>query len=155
MKSEEATEGALAAFSGIGAWLIPAWGCPVCLSAFAGTMSALGLGSLATEAVLAPLTVILLGVSLLALGFGARRTQRYGPILLGAVSAALLVGGKSWAEPTWLGYFAVAALLAASVWNVRVAASRRSSAVTPSDAAGFGEVTEGVEHGYETNRRGL
>ena len=128
MKTEEATGGALAAFSGIGAWLVPAWGCPLCLSAFAGTMSALGFGFVATEMVLTPLTVVLLGVALLSLGFGARRRRRYGPLLLGAVSAALLVGSKFWAEPTWLGYLGLAALLAASLWNVPAAARRRSSA---------------------------
>ena len=137
MRAEETIRGALAASSGIGAWLVPAWGCPVCLSAFAGTMSALGLGFIATEAVLTPLTLALLGVALVALGFGARRRRHYGPLLLGSVSTTLLVGSKFWSEPSWLGYLGLAALLGASVWNVRISIPHPSSAATQPDVSEF------------------
>ena len=151
MKTEEATGGALSALSGVGAWLVPAWGCPVCLSAFAGTMSSLGLGFVATEAILTPLTIVLLGGALLALGFGARRRQHYGPLLLGVVSAALLVGSKFQAEQSWLGYLGLAALLAASIWNARAAARRSAPAMTTPTIA-VTEPTEGERNGYEANR---
>ena len=75
--------GMLTAVSGIGAWIVPAWGCPACLSAFAGTMSALGLGFVASKAVLTPLTVAFLTIAVLALGFGARKRRVYGPLVLG------------------------------------------------------------------------
>ena len=120
----EARRGMLSALSGVGAWLVPAWGCPVCLSAFAGTMSALGLGFVATEAVLTPLTAVFLGVALLALGFGARRRRIYGPLILGTAAAGLLIGGKFWPDELWIGYVGLGALVSACVWNTRAAAPR-------------------------------
>ncbi len=152
MKAEETSRGAVAAVSGIGAWLIPAWGCPLCLAAFGGTMSALGLGFMATEAVLTPLTIALLGVALVALGVGARRRRHYGPLALGTVSAALLVGSKLSAEQAWLGYLGLAALLAASVWNTRFGARRPSSAATAPESTGLNELSGGRERGHETYR---
>ena len=103
---------------------MPAWGCPVCLSAFAGTMSALGLGFLATKAILTPLTGLLLGATLISIGFGARRRRVYGPLVLGAAAAGLLVGSKFWPGEALIGYVALAAILVACVWNTRTAAAR-------------------------------
>ena len=118
---------ALAAFSGATGWLVPAWGCPVCLSAFAGTMSALGLGFVATEAFLTPATVVCLGGALAALGFGARRRRRYGALLLGVFGAGLLAGSKIFPAQEWLGYGGLACVLVGSLWNARMAAGPRSS----------------------------
>ncbi len=125
---KETGRSALAAFSGAAGWLLPAWGCPVCLSAFAGTMSAFGLGFVATEAVLTPLTIVFLGTAMVALGFGARRRRRYEPLLLGVVGAGLLAGSKFWPEQVWLGYAGLACVLVGSLWNSRIAAGPRSRA---------------------------
>lgn len=113
--------GMLTAVSGIGAWIVPAWGCPACLSAFAGTMSALGLGFVASKAVLTPLTVAFLTIAVLALGFGARKRRVYGPLVLGTAAAGMLIGSKFWDYP-WIGYVGLSALFAACVWNARAAA---------------------------------
>ncbi len=115
----ESRRGMLTAISGVGAWIVPAWGCPVCLSAFAGTMSALGLGFVASKAVLTPLTGAFLAVALFALGFGARSRRTYGPLALGIAAAGVLVGSKFWPDTPWIGYVGLSALLAACVWNVR------------------------------------
>jgi hypothetical protein len=120
----ETGRGLVGTFSSVGAWLIPAWGCPVCLSAFAGTMSALGLGFVATRAVLTPLTAVFIGVALLALGFGARRRRRYGALILGAAGAGLLLVSKFLPAEAWLGYSGLVGLVGASLWNTRIAAAR-------------------------------
>ena len=132
---KEAGRSALAAFSGAAGWLIPAWGCPVCLSAFAGTMSALGLGFVATEAVLTPLTVVFLGGALAALGFSARRRRRYGPLLVGVVGAGLLAGSKFWPAQVWLGYGGLACVLVGSLWNSRIVTGPRLRASGPTPDA--------------------
>ncbi len=138
MKNENGRS-ALAAFSGAAGWLLPAWGCPVCLSAFAGTMSAFGLGFVATEAFLTPVTAVFLGGALAALGFGARRQRRYGPLLLGVFGAGLLAGSKFLPAQEWLGYGGLACVLVGSLWNARMAAGPRSS------AAGVGPGTTVLE----------
>ena len=125
----------LPALSGVGAWLLPAWGCPVCLSAFAATMSTLGLGFVATRAVLTPLTALLLGVALVAIGFRARRRRAFGPLGLAACAAGLLVVAKFLPDAPWIGYVGLAALLTASVWNSRTAAKLKPA---PSNAAPSG-----------------
>ncbi len=118
----------LAALSGAGGWLLPAWGCPLCLSAFAGTMSAFGLGFVATQAFLTPLTAVFLGGALAALGFSARRRRRYGPLLFGVIGAGLLAGSKFLPAQEWLGYGGLVCVLVGSLWNARIAARPRSSA---------------------------
>lgn len=130
---EERGGGLFSALSGVGAWLIPAWGCPVCLSAFAGTMSTLGLGFLATAAVLTPLTLLLLGAAVVALGLGARRTARYGALVLGVAGVGLLGGSKLWPGEIWLSYVGLASLLGASLWNTRTVAGGRTYAPPASE----------------------
>ena len=119
--NDETGRGVVAALSGVGAWLIPAWGCPVCLSAFAGTMSAFGFGFMASEDVLTPLTGVLLSGSLLALGFSAKRRRHYGAVALGVIAAGLIVGSKLFPAQPWLGYAGLAGLLGAAIWNMRIA----------------------------------
>jgi len=125
--------GAFAALSGTGAWLLPTWGCPVCLAAFAGTMSTLGLGFLANTAFLTPLTAILLGAAVFTLGYTARKRRRYGPLVIGTLGAALLVASKVSPGQPWLSYAGLVPLLGGSVWNVRFGASQSVCSTTGSD----------------------
>jgi peptidoglycan/LPS O-acetylase OafA/YrhL len=96
-------------------------------------MSTLGLGFLASEAVLTPLMAILLGAAVLTLGYTARRRRKYGPLLVGTLGAAILAASKFAPEQPWLGYAGLVPLLGASVWNVRLGASQDACPPTGSD----------------------
>ena len=130
---KETKRGVLGALSGTGVWLLPAWGCPVCLAAFAATMSAVGLGFLASEVVLTPLMAILLGVAVFSLAYSARKRRRYGPLLVGTLGAAILAASKFSPGQPWLSYAGLAPLLGASLWNVRIGASLNADPPTGFD----------------------
>lgn len=128
----------LALIPACAAAIVPNLGCPVCWPAYAGFLSALGLGFLVpllmqTRYLLALNLVSLLAV-MAALGFGARRRRGYGPLLAGLGGAGLVIVGKfvlgEW-DPMVLAGFAV--LVAALVWNSwprRIASPTCPSCVT-------------------------
>jgi mercuric ion transport protein len=66
---------------------------------------------------LLPLTVICLFLALAALAFRANRRRGYGPFILGAVAAALLMLGKFVLDSNVAVYGAIASLIVASLWN--------------------------------------
>ena len=68
-------------------------------------------------AYLLPLTVLALVLAVAALGFKARRRQGYGPFVVGVGAAFVLVVGKFVIDSNPAVYGAVAALVAASLWN--------------------------------------
>lgn len=125
---------------GIAAALLPNLTCPLCWPAYAGVLSALGLGFLGTTAYLVPLTAAFLVVAIGALARGARRHGKHGPLLVGLVGSAVVLVGKFvlGSSPTTVG--GVGMLIAASVWN---AWPRRAATVTcPACApAGTGSTT--------------
>ena len=126
----------LAAVPGIAAALLPALACPACWPAYAGALSALGLGALSSVRYLLPLNLVLLGVALAALGIGARRRRGYGPLLLGGAGTAGVLVAKFLLANDALVYSSAALLLAASVWNAwpRGAPRRHcASCTTPGD----------------------
>jgi mercuric ion transport protein len=85
---------AVAALPGIGVSLLPKLMCPVCWPAYAGILSALGLGFLISAKYLLSLTVLFLAMTSFALGFRASRRQGYGPLWVGLLAAALILTGK-------------------------------------------------------------
>ena len=78
---------------GIGVSVLPKLMCPMCWPAYAGVVSAFGLGFLISTKYLLPLTVAFLALTASALGFRASRRHGYGPLWLGLVAAALIVTG--------------------------------------------------------------
>jgi hypothetical protein len=68
----------LAVLPGIGVSLLPKMMCPICWPAYAGVVSALGLGFLISTKYLLPLTVAFLAITAAALGFRASRRHGYG-----------------------------------------------------------------------------
>ncbi len=118
----------LAALPGIGVSALPKLMCPACWPAYAGIVSALGLGFLISEKYLLPLTAGFLAVTAVALGFRASRRHGHGPLGLGVVAAAVILAGKFYFDVTQATYAGVGLLVAASLWN----SWPRRAAVAPS-----------------------
>ena len=102
---------------GIGVSLLPKLICPMCWPAYAGIVSALGLGFLISTKYLLPLTFIFLALTTAALGLRASQRRGYGPLLLGVIAAAMILAGKFYFEVTQPVYPGVGLLIAASIWN--------------------------------------
>ena len=98
--------------------LLPSVSCPACLAAYAGVVSALGLGFLFTERVLAPLIAGFLVVGIATIGWSSRTHGRRGPLLATLVgSAAVAAGRLIWRIPPAM-YGGMALLVVASLWNM-------------------------------------
>lgn len=110
-----ATLGALPA-AAIGSF--PAAFCPACYPALAGLLSAMGLGALTTDAVLRPLTIVLLAVAVASLAHRAWRSKRYLPVAVGGLGALGMYAGLYWVASAPLKWAGIAALIAASIWNL-------------------------------------
>jgi hypothetical protein len=107
----------LAVLPGISVSLLPKLACPMCWPAYAGLVSALGLGFLISPKYLLPLTVAFLAIAEAALVFRASRRHGYGPFWLGLVAAAVILTGKFYFDAAPAVYAGVGLLIAASVWN--------------------------------------
>ncbi|HHQ47613.1 MAG TPA: MerC domain-containing protein [Acidobacteria bacterium] len=107
----------LAAAPGIGASLLPIGVCPACWPAYAGLLSALGLGFLLRKTWLLPLTIVALGVAVGALAWRSRARRGLGPALLGLSASAAIVIGKFVLPSTVLSSTGIVVLVAASIWN--------------------------------------
>lgn len=116
---------------GIAASLLPKVVCPACWPAYAGVLSALGLGfiPLSTKYLL-PLTAGFLIVAVAALGFRARQRRGYTPMLLGVLASAAALYGKFSLESNSVMYAGLAALIAVSVWNTWPQ-NKRSCCIAP------------------------
>lgn len=138
------------ALPGIGVSLLPKLMCPACWPAYAGIVSALGLGFLISAKYLLPLTVAFLAVTSFALGFRASRRHGYGPLGLGLLAAAVILTGKFYFEAEPATYAGVGLLVAASIWN----SGPRRAAALPSCCvpAGVGFTSRNLEgeHNHET-----
>ena len=98
--------------------LLPSATCPVCLGAYAGVISAIGLGFVINERVLVPLIALFLGINIVSVAWSTRSHRRREP-LLGTLlgSAAVVVGRLIW-HVHLLVYSGVALLLVASLFNL-------------------------------------
>lgn len=91
--------------------------CPACWPAYAGLLSAVGLGFLISTKYLLVLTIAFLLITSFALGFRASRRRGYGPFYLGLLAAAVILSGKFYFDAEAATYAGVGLLVAASVWN--------------------------------------
>ena len=111
---------------GIGVALMPKLICPLCWPAYAGLLSAVGLGFLINSRNLMIVTALFLIVAVTALAFRARQRRGYGPAIAGLAASIVIVVGKFYLESPAAIYAALGVLIAASVWNswpVRLTAS--------------------------------
>ncbi len=98
--------------------LLPSATCPACLAAYAGLVSALGLGFLFNERVLAPLIGIFLSIGIVSVAWSTRTHRRLGPLVVTAVGSGVVVAGRLlWNVPIAL-YTGVGLLVGASLWNL-------------------------------------
>ncbi len=98
--------------------LLPSATCPACIAAYAGVLSAVGLGFLFDERVLAPLIVAFLAVGLASVAWSTRSHRRPGPLVASLLGSTAVVAGRLvWSAPALL-YGGVALLIGASLWNL-------------------------------------
>ena len=126
--------------------LLPSFTCPVCLAAYAGVLSTLGLGFVLTESVLAPLIVVFLVVGIASVARTTRSHRRAGPLsMIVAGSGAVVAGRLVWNAPVVM-YVGIALVVAASLWNLWLKRPVRRSVVQPRpDAIPISKSIEG-EH---------
>ena len=106
-----------AVLPGIGVALMPKLICPLCWPAYAGLLSAVGLGFLINSRNLLILTAVFLIAAVTALAFRARQRHGYGPAIAGLTASTVILFGKFYLDSPTLMYAALGVLIAASVWN--------------------------------------
>ncbi len=106
--------------------LLPSFSCPVCVAAYAGLLSALGLGFLLTDRVQRPLIVAFLIVSVASVGWAGRQYQSVGPSILVLLGSAAIIAGRLVWSVTPALYVGVVCLVAGTVWNMILKRPRRN-----------------------------
>ncbi len=107
----------LATLPGIAFAFLPKLACPACWPAYAGVLSAIGLGFLVDTKYLLPLTAVFLVLAVGALAFRARARRGYGPFITGIVAAIIVLVGKFYFESDAALYGGIGLLVLASLWN--------------------------------------
>ena len=106
-----------AVIPGIGVSLMPKLICPLCWPAYAGLLSAAGLGFLINARNLLVVTALFLVVAVAALAFRAWQRRGYGPTIVGLAASVGILAGKFYLESAAAMYAALSLLVAASIWN--------------------------------------
>lgn len=108
---------ALTAIPAAAIGIVPATFCPACSPALAALLGAIGLGAFA-ERILAPMTVFLLLIALAGFAYQGRRSGDYRPLAAGALGALAMYAGQFLLQSAAVKGLGIAALVAASIWNV-------------------------------------
>jgi hypothetical protein len=98
--------------------LVPSATCPACLTAYAGVLSAVGLGFLLNERVLAPLIVVFLIIGVVSVAWSTRSHRRAGPLVGTLLGSAAVIMGRVAGHDHILLYSGVVVLIGASLWNL-------------------------------------
>ena len=110
--------GSLSVLPAIGSALLPALACPACWPAYAGLLSALGLGFVDYTPFLLPVTTAFLVIAVLTLAYRAKTRHGYTPFFVGLGAAILLIASKFFLLSEIGTYMGVALLVSASIWNI-------------------------------------
>ncbi len=117
----------LTTLPGVGAALLPVGGCPACWPVYSAALASLGLTFLLDPAYLLWITLAFLCAALLVLTFRAKAKKIYGPLVLGAASAALILLFKFVWMIAPIFYAGLFGLAGASLWDAWVARKNRVS----------------------------
>jgi hypothetical protein len=99
----------------------------MCIAAYTGVLSALGLGFLFNERVLAPLIAAFLLVGVGSIAWSARSHGRRAPLVVAVAGAGAVVAGRLlWTLPSVL-YVGIALLVVGSLWNLWLKRPQRSA----------------------------
>lgn len=101
----------------LGIALLPKLVCPACWPAYAAAVTAMGLTFLLETRYLLPITVIALGLAVLALAWRSSRRHGPGPAALALAGSAAIVAGKFGLDNSVVLTAGTAAFAAAFVWN--------------------------------------
>ena len=107
----------LAILPGICVAMLPKLACPACWPAYAGLLSAVGLGFLISSRNLFWLTLAFLVLTVGSLAQQARRRRGFGPFVGGCLAAGLILAGKFILESNVQMYAGLVLLVGASEWN--------------------------------------
>ena len=97
--------------------VLPSVACPACWPAYAGLLSSLGIGVFLNGPYFLMVVSVLLGVTVLSLGYRCRSRRGFGPLVLGTVAAVVILAAKLVGTGAGASYAAAGVLIAASVWN--------------------------------------
>jgi len=98
--------------------LLPVAHCPACIGAYFAVLSAVGLGFLATERVLAPLIALFVVIGIATVAWSTRSHRHPGPLVVTLIGSVAVVAGRLiWTVPTAL-YAGVVLLFGAALWNL-------------------------------------
>ncbi len=98
--------------------LLPRTTCPACVAAYAGVLSAVGLGFLSHERVLAPLIALFLAVNIVSVAWSTRSHRRAAPLIATLLGSAAVAAGRLVWHIQFLLYGGVALLLGTSLFNL-------------------------------------
>lgn len=99
--------------------------CCLGFAPFIAGLSAIGAGFLINDRVLIPLFVVFLGITLWGYWASRKRHNRLGPFILGTAAAIIAFAALWFFVP--LAYAGLAALIAASVWDIVLLRQRRQT----------------------------
>ena len=101
----------------IGTALLPKLACPACWPAYAGLLSAMGIGFIDYTPYLLPLTLVFLTIALVTLAYRASTRRGYAPLVVGFFGSLVLIIGKFGYDSDNSMYLGLAILIGASIWN--------------------------------------